>query len=265
MRRRSAGRSHPRPIMRPPRPRKPTRPHLTRSMTTAQAFEVVVLACLDDFAHNLRCVMTRDDPDGPRCARAALRRLCSALDGFGPVLRPAAADSVREEACGLCHALVRQRAAARLRADLVARDADGFTARARRRLSGTGWQRRDAPARALLSASVAGVAACALDTARARALAHGGRVARMPEGRRAALRDDLRVLRHLCEFFAPLWPAAASEPALERLERLERALRTHDDPAAQEGAGAAALETAETLWTAMRDGPPWWRDLRPQG
>ncbi len=257
------------------------------------AMREIFLTCATDFDRHLRLLMRSDDPEGPHGARVALRRLRTALRAFRPILRRKVARPLRQEARALFRALGPLRdadvlageiatgdgaealavRAARLRGEaraaLEAAGADGFADRVAAQCAGKGWRRRGV--RRLAAGPVEDLAAQALSDARARVGSHGKHVAKMTTEDRHGFRKDLKGLRYLTDFFAPLWPGKRQRRFLAGLKRLQDALGTLNDLAVAEAqlveSGAdvrarlaeEALATADAEWTRLRKRRPWWR------
>ncbi|MGY6411363.1 MAG: CHAD domain-containing protein [Alkalilacustris sp.] len=251
-----------------------------------RAIRAVLLACAEDFERHRARVMRSADPEGPHGARVALRRLRTALGAFRGMLRRAPRRALAQEARALFRllgelrdadvlagqAMDGPRAAALaqearrtrtcVRAALEARGADGFAARVARATEGGHWVRRSA--RRAARGPISGPAAGAMEVAWQGARAHGKRVARLDSEARHGLRKDLKALRYLSEFFAPLWPGRRQRRFLKRLKRLQEALGTLNDLSVAEarlGAearDARAVQAQDAMVAADRD----WRRLR---
>ncbi len=256
------------------------------------AVREILTVCAEDFERHRARLMRSDDPEGPHGARVALRRLRTALDAFRPILRRRHRRAVAQEARALFRRLGELRDAdvlcdtaandvtrtvlaqeatqqrARVRAELTAAGAEGFAERVDALTKGARWSRRRTRRR--VARPVERSAAEALQNAWGAARAHGKSVAAMDTEARHGFRKDLKALRYLTDFFAPLWPGRRQRRFLARLKRLQEALGTLNDlavaearlgaegSAARADEAAVAMAEAEREWRRLRRMRPWW-------
>ena len=269
-----------------------TRAAVVPGLPAKRAVRELLAICAEDFERHRARLMHSDAPEGPHGARVALRRLRTALHACRPLLRRARRRAMAQEARRLFRLLGELRDAdvlaeaaaegaeaeelteaaaamrARVRAALRVVGADGFSARVTALTEGGRWWRRSARRR--VARPVEAPAASALQEAWQAARAHGKRVAQMDTDSRHGFRKDLKTLRYMTDFFAPLWPGRRQRRFLDRLKRLQDALGTLNDIAVTEarlGAtgqdaraeqAAAALAAAEREWRRLRRMRPWW-------
>jgi len=280
-----------------PEPRQSRAP-VAPGLTLAEAVPLVLLTCAEDFERHRARLMLSDDPEGPHGARVALRRFRTALEAFRPVLRRRRAAALLREARDTFRLLGALRDAdvlaagetasdagsadgegpraaeaaevrAAVRAALAERGAEGFVVRVRQMQAGRGWCRRSKRRRA--AGPLKAAAAQALDAAWADVCSHGRNLRRMSVEDRHGFRKDLKALRYLSDFFAPLWPGPRQARFLARLRTLQDALGTLNDLAlaemrlgpegrspAQRRAAEAAMAVASREWKLLRDTRRWW-------
>ncbi len=263
-----------------------SRATLAPGLASHAAVRKVLDTCAEDFARHHVRVMRSDDPEGPHGARVALRRLRTALGAFRPFLRRRPRRAVAAEARALFRLLGEVRdadvlaltaadgetaevlaqeagkARAHVRAELVERSAKEFAGRVGELTEGKRWWRRSARRRAALP--IEAPAADALDGAWDAARSYGTQVAHMDTESRHGFRKELKALRYLTDFFAPLWPGRRQRRFLKRLKRLQEALGTLNDLAVaearlgEEGRAERARQAEQALAAAEQD----WRRLR---
>ncbi|MCL4187320.1 MAG: CHAD domain-containing protein [Rhodobacteraceae bacterium] len=266
-----------------------TPPELTRELAAAEALRRVAGRALADFEAARRRILDSDEPEGPHQARVALRRLRSHLRAFrriaaGRALAPVAARAralfrllgplrdadvlVHDVAAVDAATLTRlqaeaMRLRAEVRAQLAAAGAAEFAAEAARALQSTGWEGRRA------GRPAAKAAARALGRARDRLLAHGRRLASMPDADRHEARKNLKTLRYLVDDWGVMWPARKVAPLRRRLRALQDALGVLNDLALAEARGqidaataaprrATTMAAAEAEWRRLRQTRPFW-------
>jgi CHAD domain-containing protein len=258
-------------------------------MTCETALAVLLDQCAADLTRHLAEVMQSPAPEGPHKARVALRRLTTALDAFAGLLRGAERRAWRRRAKAIFHRLGRLRDAdvylatarsahkskrqiAALKAegealrratrDRLTRDAAEDFAPALRAALASGVLFRQGPTGlALRQQSLAPFAAATLRQAGARAARHGPRIAPMTAEARHAFRKDLKSLRYLTEFFAPLSAdaptahhvaLAALQDDLGLLNDLATARRRDGKALGRSKPEKAALARAEAHWARVR-------------
>ena len=252
-------------------------------------------------AHNLTCVLTTLDPEGPHQLRIALRRTRVALRVFEPVMRRKAnaqlvetaralgrivgelrdadviideiiAPAARDEA-PLVAALNawRQELRGRVRAKLLACDAPRLVAEFGRGAATAAWMKRDA------DASLAGLLAEAQQSFWDRATPLAARLADLSHLELHQLRKAVKALRYGAELGASASVDGAEE-LVPRLKRIQDALGFANDTAALENFSppvfgeASALRRVRDAVVAQRQSGiadaitaamREWRDLTP--
>lgn len=275
-------------------------PELDPAMDAGQALVRILEACLTDYEGHLAGLMAGDDPRGPHGTRVALRRLRTVLRGFRPILDRAMVLPVELEARALFRLIgplrdadvLAERGSGSLagasqppgriagesepdplslpalrdqtRQALTARRAEAFGDRVRDLFAGPLWRRRGGKARRRRKGPAADLARHALDRAWQRARRADPDLAALDEAARHHLRKDIKSLRYLSEFFAPLLPdeplarqarrLRALQDALGALTDLDLARRSGAAPAADTGSPheVAALADAARRWAALR-------------
>ena len=268
-------------------------PPLHPGLGSEQAFGRIVLPLTAEIDTKLAAVFASDDPAGPHKCRVALRRLTTVIDAFTPVLDKAMAAGFRRDAKAIFRLLGHQRDAdvylagladtrharkvqaktdaARdaLRADLRRLRAVGLAPRLQQAIE-TGEIFRSTPkGMARRAVPVELHAARVLGKAWQLCLDHGKTLARMRGHAQHEFRKDMKTVRYLAEFFAPLWPDGGQERFLDRMQELQNALGHLNDlrnarargrklSVEAERQAAEALAEAQSGWTALRDAPLWW-------
>ena len=264
---------------------------ITADMGCEAAFRRIAEGCCAQIDSQMAVFLGSEDPAGPHKARVALRRLTSALDAFAPILRRKRAAELRAEAKAIFRALGRVRdadvflarqggvALARetrelrddVRRDLRRQKAVRLCPMLLRDLAGDTLLKQKAPGLAARRAPVGTLARAALDLAWARGLAHGTDLATMAEEARHDFRKDMKTLRYLAEFFAPLWPGPGWPDFRNALQDLQDDLGLLNDLAnarlrknAPSGskelaAEAAALKRAGKDWAVLSQARPFWQ------
>ncbi len=269
---------------------------VTRDMTAGEAMIVLINHCAQEFVRHLPPLLLTDDPEGTHRTRVALRRLRSVLDGFRPILAKAATAPLKAEATRLFRLIGELRdaevngrtlaatagAEARaqdivalrrtVRAALIAQDAKGFAGRAATLLNGKTWRRVGHKARDLRNGPVKALAERALDFAWSTCVAYGPDLSNLAPDIRHSFRKDMKTLRYLCDFLAPLWHKRGAKTFFARMEALQDALgiltdiatlrglmHVDEDAAAeQDRTASVALTTACRLWREMTGKGVWW-------
>ena len=208
-------------------------------------------------AHNLTCVLTTLDPEGPHQLRIALRRTRVALRVFEPVMRRKAnaqlvetaralgrivgelrdadviideiiAPAARDEVCLLAGLNAwRQELRGRVRAKLLACDAPRLVAEFARGAATSAWMKRDS------GASLAGLLAEAQQSFWDRATPLAARLADLSHLELHQLRKAVKALRYGAELGASASVDGAEE-LVPRLKRIQDALGFANDTAALE-------------------------------
>ena len=202
---------------------------LLAGQTAEQAFTAIATECCNRIDRYLLIFLDSEDHAGPHKTRVALRRLTTALDAFGAILKQKEARQLRSEAKLIFRALgdVRDsdvllaarsdgsaprrlvtaniRLRAKVRAALRKRKAVAFAPALKRRLAENRLFRAKSPGLKARSANVSLVATSALADAWGACLAFGPDIAALSDKKRHALRKRLKTYRYLAEFFAPLW------------------------------------------------------------
>jgi inorganic triphosphatase YgiF len=308
----------------PARPRRARAVALDAGSTSEQAAQEVLRECLDQVAINCEVIAASDDPEGPHQLRIGLRRLRSALAAFGPAIGSPAAGHLNAEArwlgrevarlrdldVAMSHILQREATArpdepgfAALREALAARATaardeirvllagarlQNFLIDLARFVETRGWlMHDDIDQSRRLAVPVADLSRSALDrrwkaaSRRARGIAH------LDIDARHDLRKELKRLRYVIEFMAPLYPPKRVRPFVKRLKTLQAVFGDLTDaamaeglllgpdapgidaPAVQRAVGwiiGARLARAEhgwsqarALWRDLHDKDPFWR------
>ena len=202
---------------------------LLAGQTAEQAFSAIATECCNRIDRYLLIFLDSEDHAGPHKTRVALRRLTTALDAFGPILKQKEARQLRSEAKLIFRALgdvrdsdvllaarsdssaprrlvtANMRLRAKVRAALRKRKAVAFAPALKRRLAENRLFRAKSPGLKARSANVSLVATSALADAWGACLAFGSDIAALSDKKRHALRKRLKTYRYLAEFFAPLW------------------------------------------------------------
>lgn len=276
---------------------------LTAETPCEEAVRRIALHCSAQFSEALAVVMDSTDPRGPHKARVALRRLTTALDVFEPALRRKRRAALRARIKALFRALGdlrdsdvhlaardgepghkdRLRRNAEIRHHLRATLADRRAGRLAEEVAvlvatdGPLW-RRSGPAVSLRAAPLGQVAADMLGAVWAECQRHGASVSAMDPDDRHRFRKDLKAMRYLAEFFAPLFPALQREPFRSDFREIQDALGNLNDwemSLALEGARrpvplpprqTRALVAAEAIWLRLASSPlPWGDPAAAQG
>jgi len=272
-----------------------------------EAFRVTLNHCLRHIARNTGAIADARDPEGIHQMRVALRRLRAALSAFGDGFRAPALDELRERAKILADVFGETRELdvfalellapieqltnkpglpqLRLALDEIRRECwdratdlirsdefTGFVLDLAMAIEGRIWREGATsekseeflrPARALGGES--------LEKSLKKAIRRAKRLADLDTDKRHQLRIELKRLRYTAEFFAPLFPAKAVTPFLERLSKLQDLFGALNDAATSEHilrrinehAGArGGPERAEAAafvdgWHQSRVAPTW--------
>ena len=259
--------------------------------TCEAAFRGIAQSCAQALDASLAVFLETDDPSGPHKARVALRRLTTALDAFGPILRRKASAALRSHAKAMFRDLGRVRDS-----DVHLMNADpGLGAKATKELAdrnrrlrdktrdrlrksrmvrftqvlrvsvqdGGTLFRRSHAAQDRRAAPVTDFAAEALGAAWATCRAYGPSVKAIPDLKRHDFRKDMKTLRYLAEFFADHFPDLRETVFLRDFRKMQDALGTLNDfMVALEIEGRSlpdplppkvvtALNQAEALWKAL--------------
>jgi len=270
---------------------------LDAKMTSEAALETIVRRLTGDIDQLLAEFMKQPMPDVVHRTRVALRRLTTALDAFAGLVRRREARRVRRETKEIFRRLGALRDAdvfleahrathgtgklsrdvARLRdetrAALKKREARGFGKRLRRQMKSGEIYKRSKPGKKARRAPVAALALQAMGAAFATCDSHGAAIAAMAPPDRHEFRKDMKSLRYLSEFFAPLWQSCRVAQAMAELERLQDDLGLLNDMAnARKRAGPeavpvreekAALARADASWARLKGLAPWWEGAGP--
>ncbi|WP_309667984.1 CHAD domain-containing protein [Tabrizicola sp.] len=265
------------------------------AVTCEVAFRAILEQCCEAFEAQLARIHAEDDPSGPHKCRVALRRFLTAVDAFSPLLRRKATHRLRARALRIFRSLgplrdsdvqiadwpdapdqarrIKENIRLRdeIRRRLGKRDARQFAAEVRRVLEEGALFRNRKAARRLRRAPLGDFAAGALGAAWERCLSHGPSVLWMSPTERHALRKDLKSMRYLAEFIAPVLPDLVPTALYAALCELQDALGALNDfQLARRLMGkvkpkpplppqiAAILAAADTQWGQMaRTDQPW--------
>ena len=265
--------------------------------TAGVAFVHLATGLVAAFDAQLHLTAQSDAAEPVLKARVALRRLRVAVTAFEAILTPRVTKRLQgrsrvifrllgeirdaDVVCARCAGDDRAEAMAQAAADqrrkgrkrLRRKKADRFAAEVTTRLTAKGWRRSDRKAQVLRHAPVALLAAKALDRAWATCRSHGPQVPQRGARAQHDLRKDLKSLRYLSEFFAPVWPGAAQDGFLATLRRLQDDLGELADIAMARSKGlpglaagpsgasvpSGALVRAAGNWQALLAQGPWWR------
>lgn len=267
---------------------------LTPDTPCEEAFRRIALHCAEGFTEAVADVQHSTDPRGPHKARVALRRLTTALDVFAPQLRRKRRQALRDRLKVLFRALgalrdsdvhlearkaesghkdrARRNTAVRRKVrKVLAGDGAGFSADLVALVAADGavWRRGDR-ARAMRGAGLGGFAAQMLGQVWAVCLRHGTSVSGMTPDQRHDFRKDLKSMRYLAEFFAPLFPGLSQDPFRTDFRDIQDALGTLNDwevalalegaprPALMPAKQTRAMVAAEAIWLRLCSAPlPW--------
>lgn len=269
-----------------------------RVASCESSFRAIVQSCAKLFDESLAIVMETDDPSGPHRARVALRRLTTALDAFGPILRRKPSAEIRSRAKKIFRLLGELRDSDVYLQTVAGGEAPGTTVD---HLSGNhrlrekvrtklrtlravcfgplilrsaeeedGLYRRSAKAKARRAGPVLTFAAQAISAAWSVCRSYGPSVKMISEPDRHDFRKDMKTLRYLAEFFSEHFPDQDNKPFLKDFRAVQDALGVINDFAvALEIEGrkppkrlptkvAEALERVETLWSRLYESPLPW-------
>lgn len=259
---------------------------LTANMPSQDALAAILRGCGQDFALQLAVFLESPDPDGPRKARVALRRLTTALDAFEPILRRSRARDLRRRAKEMFRHLgeirdadvagvvdVREEDAdwlrSRVRKHLRKAKAAEFAARLQSSTFADGLMKSGKSSRGPREKALIRTAARSLEQARERCFKHGTDLSRLSDTKIHDLRKALKAWRYLAEFFAPCWPEDDAVPARRlAFQALQDAFGVLTDQSLVRRRGGevdpADVETAtaraQQLLCALILDAPWWRD-----
>lgn len=266
---------------------------LAHGISCEEAFRRIVLPFTAEIDAQLALFFGSDDPSGPHKARVALRRLTTALDAFAPILKKPVASDFRREAKEIFRLLGQQRDAdvylagltdtrklrkvqaetdatrTALRVELRKRRAVGFAPRLRQVIETAQMFRTTPKGQARRTLPVETYANRALDEAWETCLDHGKDIARMNGRDQHEFRKDMKSLRYLAEFFAPLWPGPGQAAFHDQMQDLQDALGHLNDlrnarargrklSSEAERQAQATLDSAQADWSALREVPCWW-------
>lgn len=240
-------------------------------------------------------ILASDAPEATHRARVALRRLRSLVAGFSPILDPKARKRLEKRlrddfralgplrdadvrASALAgtplaaeHAAGADDLRAELRQRLMAGEGPGLGGEVAALLDGAGpWDGSPAGQR-LAVAPAAVLAQRTLQQAWSDVLAYGEDLTALDAETRHDFRKDMKTLRYLGEFFAPLWPGKRQRSFLKRMQKLQDALGALNDiatllhPLAGEAPPDLAADLAEREAEAVGDAAKHWRKLRDEG
>ena len=257
-------------------------------MSCEEAFGRIVEDCVIEIDLQLAVFLGSDHESGPHKTRVALRRLTTALDAFAPILRRKPAAAARAEAKAIFRllgkvrdadvflaahgagdrALLRETVTLRetTRAALRSRKAVTFAPGLSRMLTAGGLLKEKPRGLAARAAPVGDMAAGALGKAWATALACGPSPAALEVEALHDFRKDMKTLRYLSEFFAPVWPGDGWPPFREALQDLQDQLGLLNDFANARAKGRApdpdketrARTRADALWAELTAAGPFW-------
>ena len=298
---------------------------LRKSESVERAARDILRECRQQIATNIRVVHEMDEAEGPHQLRVGLRRLRSALSVFNAALASSEATRLRGEAQWLGAEVGRLRDLDAVIADVVRPEAGRFPdeagfaplvealeAEAARRRDGLrevlrcervqsfifdlvrfietrGWiADLDIGQSERLARPLSKFAEKALRKHWRRVERRGADIVSLSVEERHELRKDLKKLRYLTEFFAPLYPKRRVSPFLKRLKRLQlvtgafndaqvarRVLvelqpGSRQDTASVERAAGCAIGASQTraaldwsragaVWKDLRKMKPFWR------
>jgi triphosphatase len=283
------------------------RMELAPECAAEEAFRATLNHCLRHLARNTGAIAEARDPEGIHQMRVGLRRLRAALSAFGDAFRSPALDELRGRAKILADVfgetreldvfalellapiedLTNKPGLPQLRlaldeirrecwdgaADLIRSDEfTGFVLDLAVAIEARVWREGATsekfeeflrPARSLGAES--------LETALKKAIRRAKRLAELDTDQRHRLRIELKRLRYTAEFFAPLFPAKAVTPFLDRLSKLQDLFGTLNDAATAEHILRRINEHADTRggperseaaafvdgWHQSKVGPTW--------
>ena len=271
-----------------------------KAASSENTFHGIVRSCAALFDESLALVMETDDPSGPHKARVALRRLTTAIDSFGPILRRKQSAALRSQAKAIFRKLgeirdndvyllgssesvapkpatdrvasnrrLREKVRKKLRKSCAVRFAQQVLLAAE---EDGKLYRRSTKAKALRAGSVVAFAARALSDAWSSCRSYGPSVEKIPETDRHDFRKDLKTLRYLAEFFSDHFPNPGDKSILRDFRAMQDALGAMNDFAVMlkiEGREpprqpplivSEALTAAEVIWARLYDGRLPWSD-----
>lgn len=294
---------------------------LRKSETVERAARDMLRECRAQVATNVGVILETIDPEGPHQLRVGLRRLRSVLSVFKPVLSSTEATRLRAEAQWLGAEVGRLRDVDAVTADVVRPEAarfaeesgfspliDALEAEAARRRDGLreilrgervqsfifdlvrfiearGWiVGSDIEQTERLAMPVSQFADEALCRRWRKVVKRGRKLESLTIEARHELRKELKKLRYLTEFFAPLYPGKRVSPFLKSLKKLQlifgefndaqvarRVLNELPSPhASTERAAGCVIGASQTraaidwgragvLWKDLRKTEPFWR------
>lgn len=258
---------------------------LTANMPSEAALATILVMLGQDFDHHIGLFLNSTDPDSPRKARVALRRLTTALEAFAPLLRKSRAAHLRLRAKVLFRLLGNVRdddVVGQLSPGSEAQDMlrDRTRKSLRKAKALTFGPRLCAPstlkhllktgrsARRRRSAPLVQTASAALEAARNACLKNGTDLSRLSEAKAHDLRKRLKSWRYLAEFFSTCWPedqdAAARRALFQELQDAmgvmtdQALLRQRGKPVDLQAVSAAQSRAQDLLCRLILE-QPWWR------
>ncbi|MFV0361160.1 CHAD domain-containing protein [Tropicimonas sp.] len=306
-----------------PLPRSAQPVPLDPAMTSEIAARDILRECFAQITANIDVVLATDMPEGPHQIRVGLRRLRAAFGLFRPIvgnremqrlgtearalgasvgalrdldvlagdlIAPAAAEYPAEPGFGILACAIdtrRDTAREALRAELRGRRVQSFQIELARFIETRGWLApEDFGQTARLARPVTETAGAALDKRWKAVRHHARRIDTLTVEGRHELRKELKKLRYVIEFAAPLYPAREVATFVTRMKRLqdvfgelndlamaENLLCRPDSPAARDPAAQRAVgrilgsrtvradadwHHARELWHAVRQTGPFW-------
>lgn len=257
-----------------------------------EAFRRIALPCLAEIDCQLAAYFGTEAEVGPHKCRVALRRLTTAMDAFAPILRRQQAAALRREAKEIFRILGEQRDADvylaglpagrrrdkleaettalrdRLRERLRARKAVALAPRLRALLDNGEMFRAGEKAVIRRQEPVEEFAREVLDDAWETCRSHGRDIGSMGGRDQHEFRKDMKTLRYLAEFFAPLWDGAGTghDSFREEMQALQDALGLLNDLRTARAKGRKpAPEAAKQAEAALRAAQDGWDDLTARG
>ncbi len=298
---------------------------LRKSETVERAARDILRECRQQIATNIRVIHEMDDPEGPHQLRVGLRRMRCAFSVFRSVLSSAEAERLSAEARWLGEEVGRLRDLDAVMADVVRPEAERFPdeegfepligaleAEADRRRQALRETLRSERVQAFVFDLVGFIETrgwlAGLDIGQSERLAmpvpefarealgrrwrkvkrQGRRIDALSVEERHQLRKELKKLRYLTEFFAPLCPKKRVSPFLKRFKKLQLVFGEFNDAqiakrvlvevqpvlsengAAVERAAGCVVGASRTraandwskasrLWEEFREKKPFWR------
>lgn len=271
---------------------------LAPDIDTESAFRILIERCCIDVDVWIARFLERDDPQGAKKARVAIRRLTTTLDAFRHILKRKSLATDRSKAKAIFRIIgeVRdadvyldlrggvattkdrkkaQRLRDQTRGKLRKERAVGFAPALMAKVSDGSLFRDKVRGTVARKRPLRETAAEVLQECWDGCMSYPADLATLSDRRRHDLRKALKSLRYAGEFFSPVWPSPlwpvlrgnlrGAQDGLGQLNDL--VVARHKDGRVDKDAEAAALACASDAWLALRAAPRWWDEaaVQPHG